>query len=397
MQFVVDSNVTLTQHLFVDGNCLHWVSDIPDDVYHFSGAIKLNSHRCLDTLFKLENVNVPIIDQRYQNVLQTLLPSSSLEAIPNKHFLHPEHHKNRLKGIVSTIQGNLHKVEKKYYESTWVPSTQIFERLQAAYIDENRWSSLMNDECGNRAVVKTFYPTHDIARKVEYDRFGTRTGRLTVSYGPNILTLKRDLRNILKSRYKYGSICYYDFNALEVRCILYENGVVCESDDVYNDINVKLFKGMLDRDVVKAIIISKMYGSDVDLSQRLNIDTCSLRQIEAQIIDYMGLLRLYEKTKADFVKHGYIRNKFGRRIEITEPLDHVIANSYVQSSGVDVSLLGFSSLTNGDVLPHNSIPLFLLHDALLLDVEDITKLQKVVWMKIDGFEQQFPLKLREII
>ena len=61
------------------------------------------------------------------------------------------------------------------------------------------------------------------------------TGRMTITSGPNILTLKRGHRKILRSRYPGGKIVEIDIRAAEPRVVLALVGKKVEGD-VYTEI-----------------------------------------------------------------------------------------------------------------------------------------------------------------
>jgi hypothetical protein len=80
-----------------------------------------------------------------------------------------------------------------------------------------------------------------------------------------------------------------------------------------------------------------------------------------------------------------------------DKVDHLLVNSYAQSTGVDVSLLGFKSIV--DSLGSDGIrPLFVLHDALILDVrgDRFEDVQKITSVEIPSFSTKFPIKLDKL-
>jgi hypothetical protein len=65
----------------------------------------------------------------------------------------------------------------------------------------------------------------------------------------------------------------------------------------------------------------------------------------------------------------------------------------VQSTAVDVSLMGFTTLL--DTLPKSARPLFNLHDALIIDVmnKDLPDLLSLRTLTVPGYDQKFPVKV----
>jgi DNA polymerase I-like protein with 3'-5' exonuclease and polymerase domains len=116
-----------------------------------------------------------------------------------------------------------------------------------------------------------------------------------------------------------------------------------------------------------------------------------------QIEEYIDTRALIKRLKEEHKQTGYIKNRFGRLLTVDRPQDNIFVSYYAQSTGVDVSLMGFGNII--DSLGSEGIrPIFVLHDALILDVhpdrlEDVAKVCKV---KVPGYDQEFPLKIEEI-
>jgi hypothetical protein len=400
MRVALSASLLMTDKtlLINDDKTLSWVDDIPQDAWVFSGAPKPG--KCFDTLLKLNHLSVDAtIDSRYESVARTVLSGSMFATPPYALLMSQGHIKERIRKIVHQVVGYLGSIDTNYFDSTWVPATRVFDRLRPAKIDTTSWHGWMLREVGNKPIIKTFAPgTDDFAEPVEYDRFGTRTGRLTVKSGPNILTLRKDARNMITSRYQNGSIIFYDFSGQEARVVLYEAGRRCEELDLYGMMTRQLFDNQIERNVVKQAVLSELYGQGhAALGKRLGIAGEALTAFIKRIRTYFHFGKLQRHVKGGFIANGYVTNRFGRKITIDEPLDNIIFNSYVQSTAADVALLGFDCLCES-VLPQytNFTPLFLLHDALIIDVEDASKLPEVAWIKVPGYVQRWPVKLEHM-
>jgi hypothetical protein len=236
------------------------------------------------------------------------------------------------------------------------------------------------------------------ALPVCYDRFKTLTGRLTVSSGPQILTLKREHRSIIKSAYgDDGIVVAFDFAALEARILLYEYGRKCDDVDLYGVIASDLGH---DRKAIKGAVISELYGSSKwALGKHLGIEGKELNMFVKNVKAYFNTGELLERVKQQFVATGKVINRYGRPINIDEPLDHIFISYYGQSTGVDVTMLGFKQVL--DILVKKAPktrPIFLLHDAILLDVhkEELTEVAKIKHVRVPGYVQKFPLRLEKL-
>ena len=82
-----------------------------------------------------------------------------------------------------------------------------------------------------------------------------------------------------------------------------------------------------------------------------------------------GLSKFLEISK-NIDSIGIRRNYFGRPIwNGWEDKDHILINNYIQSSAVDIALTYFTELTK-EVNTNLSVPLYILHDAIIFDVSD---------------------------
>lgn len=401
--FCIDSRIIGTEKHFVcSGSGYSWVNNVPNSTWHLSGQIKPNSDWCLDTVFKLSNEN-PNLSPASNVVDSVNLVLSNHDVtsfnIPWRYFLSSNAHKTFIKNIVDQVSGSINRVSTKYYKETWVPGDDVLRSLVPAKIDIKKWQSLIDDHVGNVHVVKTFKPdVSGFAPPVTYNRFGTLTGRLTVSSGPNILTLKKELRNIIIPDEQDGCIMYVDFAALEARVLLYEAGKRCDAEDLYNSIAIELG---YDRKKIKAAVISELYGiSKYVLGQTLQVEEKELNKIVSRIKNYFSTEKLLKRIKEQFVKNGFITNRYGRPIVVDEPLDHIFINYYAQSTGVDVTLLGFSKIVNDLKInaPHVK-PLYSLHDALLLYVPKIhiDYVESIKTINVPGYVQPYNLKVERLI
>jgi hypothetical protein len=324
-------------------------------------------------------------------MLRTLTAGSCVD-LPVSKLIPTTHYQKHIKKIVNDVRIALGSASQSYFRSVWLPSSATFQLLKPAHIDEEKFAAASKLET-NKHTVSTFLPDKFGCVSVpEYDRLNTRTGRLTVKTGPHILTLKRELRNIISS--KHGTIAYYDFAALETRIVMYEAGLRHPSVDVYEYLRQFLFQNKFPRDVVKRTIIAKMYGqSDVNLSLELGLNIEETNYLTSKIRCYLSMDALLQRVKADYVINGYIRNRYGRYVGITDPQEHILFNSYVQSTGVDVCLLGFRQLYDEVLAKNECRMLYFLHDAVVIDTPNIVDLPKVVWIKVPGYVQKYPLKL----
>lgn len=395
--FVVDKRILGTnKHLLVNGS-FTWIANVPEDTWHLSGELK-TSNKCLDTLFKLENVTVELNPpERYFNAMTTLLSSSGYWPPPWHDVMPPRVHRTFVETLIARVVEAFNRADQTFYRTVWVPGNAVFGSLQRAVIDEEKRASYVRANEGNLAALESFRPDEQgFAPAVTYNRFGQRTGRPSVLTGPQILTLKREHRDILTSRWKgEGQIVMLDFSALEVRVILHEAGKFCKRADLYAELNDDLFAGRMPRDAVKGAVICDLYGqSKHALGNRLGIKGRHLDFFINKIRSHFETDKLLQRVKQQFVKEGSITNHYGRRVVIDSPLDHIIVNAYAQSTGADVVTLGFHEILKR-LHGRRVVPLFVLVDAIILDchLSELDAVREIDSVKVDGYDQVWPLKL----
>lgn len=392
VDIAIDACVLGTEkHLVRMGDGYSWRRDVPPGVWHLSGVRKPGD-RCLDTVLKLSHVNVDLSPPpQHVAAFRTL---SSTEHPPWQKVMHPRAHRGFVDALISQVDVATSDACFGYYTDTWVPEGDVLASLQQARVDVGRVCQLVDDDVGNKHVVASFMPNvNGCAFPIVYDRFATITGRLTVSSGPQILTLKRDYRDVVVPSAPGNKVVSLDFSALEVRVMLYDLGVECDNNDVYASFASEFG---LSRDDAKFAVISRLYDiGEHTLGARLNVAGDTLKDLVSRIDMRLNAETLLKRLRLEHATKGYITNKFGRRIVVDEPIDKIFKNYYAQSSGVDVALLGFSSIVAGLKRAAPGVrPLFVLHDALILDVpeQSIDAVEAIDYVNIVGFDRAFRVK-----
>ena len=111
---------------------------------------------------------------------------------------------------------------------------------------------------------------------------------------------------------------------------------------------------------------------------------------------------LANKLKREHQAKGRILNYYGRPLYFSRSDDHLLVSHYIQSTGVDVCLSGFSNVIEKIKRSKmRSVPIFLIHDALLLDVPDdelpmINELTHV-GSRVEKFDIDFPLNVSDAV
>jgi hypothetical protein len=386
--FCLDASLIGTEkHLFCREDGISWVDEVPAQTWHLSGHLK-NTDWCLDTLLKLNNITIDMQPpQQYVNMMKSIKSRTTpwSKVMPSAAF------RRHLEDLVALVGKTLPALNTSYFYTVWRAGNSLINSLQRANIDLDALEKHLNEDEVYAHMLKSFIPNDDgFATLVHYNRFNTITGRLTVDDGPRILTLKKTFRDVIAPSTVDGKIMMVDFAALEARILLYENGNSCDDIDLYG----KLAQNFgYSRKAVKGAVISKLYGSSKHaLGNALGIFNDELDTFIAKVDSQFDTRQLLSRLKSQFYKTGYIQNRHGRQILIDEPVDNIFISYYGQSTGVDVTMLGFNLLVKAlkKVAP-NVRPLFLLHDAIVLDVpkESIEIVNSVKTLKISGYDQQF--------
>lgn len=397
--FCIDSRVIGTsQHLVIDGTERTYVDDVPSGVWHLSGRQKDASDRCLDTLFALEKFAIELEpQQRYVDSYRTFVPDK-LWPPPWKSILSFDAHSCLLEGIVSKVVEYLPQCDSTFYKNTWGIQTTVFESLRRATVRENVFDALKKANPDN-VPLTSFAPNHrELAKKIVYDRTSTRTGRATVESGPQILTLRRDLRQVICPSGPERSIRAYDFKACEMHVLLYETGHPYVQGDLYEILGAQHLPGV-PRKVVKGAIISREYGQSPHVwGPELGLNREETNRVNDVLSHLFNNSLLLDRLRVEYAAKGFIRNRFGRKVAPSSGDDYILKNAYAQSTGVDVATLGFAAMLNGferlDVHP-----LFLIHDCIVIDAPNstLTQLSRLNKVRVRGYDQCFNISFDDIV
>lgn len=380
-------------HLLFDDRGYSWCTSPPTTAWHVSGSTKSESIRCLDTVFALERISVDLFPPaRWRSVANVVIGQQPVHTVPWKHVMPSREFTAFVRRLVGDIRSATANVFTSYYSDTWVPASRVFSSLRRMNIDAAKLATMVD---GNAPALASLVPEIDgLAHPIVYDRMRTCTGRLVVSSGPQVLTLAKRHREAIVPSAPGRCICCADFAAMEARVFLYEAGHSCREVDMYAALMRDLFNNAVQRDAVKAAVLSELYGmSKHALGEKLGVEGSVLDEFVSTVKNYFNCRKLIERVKKQYIKHGFIRNRYGRRVDVEDPLDHILVNYYVQSTGCDVVLKGFASLLD-ELEPAGVKPLYLLHDAIFFDapIELVKNLGPVKWVKVKGYVQAFPVR-----
>lgn len=266
------------------------------------------------------------------------------------------------------------EMESTGYSETLIRGRSIFEELQPIRVDPVRVRSLV--ESGE--PLESFIPTSgNECERIRYTH-GTKTGRLRVESGPRVLTMSKQHRKVLTSRYPNGKIVSVDFVSLEPRLALFAVGKK-STGDVYDEISRLSGES---RAKTKIATLSFLYGAAAT-------DGVG-DKLKRYVREFFKVGELHRRIEECGGKNGY-----GRPLHVDE--DRLLIPHWVQSTAVDVCLLGFTGLS--EALGGIADPLFLVHDAMFLDVpaENMERLSGIIseGVMVSPYGR-FPLSLNEL-
>jgi hypothetical protein len=174
-----------------------------------------------------------------------------------------------------------------------------------------------------------------------YSRTGTKTGRLKVVSGPNVLTMQSDLRKGLVDGYSI------DFISMEPNLLLALQGQQPKVD-IYETIRKDLFKDEISRTKVKIATMASLYGSGRE------------DKIAKTISDYFGCEKMVSELESR-VAYDTIKNEYGRVLKLGGARGRHLLSLWLQSSAADAAIYGFNNFNNqNDIIPH-----WIIHDGLI--------------------------------
>lgn len=376
--------------LVVDDVGYRWSSRRPPECWAARGETRQDEEaNSLDELARLEAYHLPATPP--DPFVKSVASLSGGKRAMWSHALPRRVYKGFLDRLVAESTAFLEGADTSYYLGSWTPHRRVFSSLARMAAPD---PALFSPDA--EVDASSFRPRGGYCDRITYDRFGTRTGRLTVASGPTVLTLRKDLRKFLRSRHGgSGVLLQVDFSALEVRLLAADPTRSVPLGDPYQDLADEL--GM-ERPAAKLALISTTYGaSDRGLAAALGVDVQRARAVVEAIHRRHGVDALLSRLRAEHSRLGYVRNAYGRRVEVPDAADGMLLNSYLQSTGVDVALWGFLQVI--DRLPEgHGAPVALIHDAMVLDVtqELAGRIGGSLSVPVPGYEGKFPLKVEQL-
>lgn len=379
-----------------------------------------------DDIFKVygKHLHDPV-PEKYKRAMQAVLPHTSGSvpwnlAMPSEAFKAVEKSNNQQISLAYEEIGT----DLDYYKEIYSKTNSVFGYLHQAKVNfvKHKIYSLTPD--GQNALSSWKPDKYGYVPVPKYVLNESVTGRMKIKSGPNILLLPKKFRDILVSRWgNEGSIWYLDFTSLEPRVALSLKSYISSNSligcvplmdilnfsieeplpkDVYSLALKKLkLSTEVSREDIKQIVLSQLYGQ----SKSLTIEALEKHKVRdpdevvEMVNDFFGIDDLRQYVTQEYLKTGsrYLTTFYRRHLTPEDGNTHALLNYYIQSTAVDVALLGFQRILDKLASVPNSssliAPLYLLHDGLILDVKNVAehlipKLCSLGSQDIPGFRKQ---------
>jgi len=345
---ICSSKTGLKKNLHVDTEAGSFVTS-----HDHSAWCVHKSTRSIDDIARLTGIKSPQVPEKFQNLSREISSRNPAWA----QMLPAEESKRYVSKLVDFVKKTWDS-SSEYERAIFPRGNDVLFSLEEMDIDEK----ILRETDDNSGVLDTFREG-GIPR---YDRFAAVTGRMSVAEGPDITRLRKDLRRIILPESETRGVYQIDMVALEPTLALLIDGQRCP-EDVYSHISEKVLGGQVARPEAKITTICAIYGiSALKLSQKLpkGVDA---KRVLGDVRSYLNIPRLLLKLRAES-SSGYIKNFYGRRISAQE--DSPLVNYYLQSTGVDASLLAFGEFDKmSEASGHKISKKGVIHDALVFTCE----------------------------
>jgi hypothetical protein len=217
MSILLHKNYLGTEaHMIISGDQVRWTSSINSDEHFVLGCEgRPNS---LEPLLRLYGIEIPdFVPERFRKSFREL---NGPTLIPWRFVLPKEVFKKNFREYVTDLAKIEGLFSESKYPSFFIDSNSLFPQLQRAKIDKVLLQKLIrtNDSHVLRHMLSG--SCDSLLNVPSYDRVSTKTGRLTIKAGPQVLTLKKEFRSIFAPKKANSKLFEIDFISLEPRVAL---------------------------------------------------------------------------------------------------------------------------------------------------------------------------------
>lgn len=355
MLVIKSKNFMTSSHLIYENGGFKWSSKVPENAIVSDLGV-----RSLEEIGKIFGQKIePLVPENYMNSARRLsvVPPWSLY-IGNKKFkMMVQDYVSQYENLIKTIDESMVDVHANisYFIENLMPANYDLSLLseQHSHIDSH---------------VKPFLK-NKVLQKPTYTRNKTRTGRLSVVKGPNVLTMHSSLRKGVKN----GFCC--DFVSIEPNVLLVSQGREPRVD-IYEHMRTELFSEDTSRAKVKIATMAALYG------------TGRTDKFASKVSDYFNLTKVIKELESQ-VFDDKIINLYGRVINLDGARDKHLLALWLQSSAADAAILGFYNFSKlVSIVPH-----WIIHDGLIFIYKQ--NMQKVETLDV-GLKYDLPIKVEKL-
>lgn len=342
-------------NLSCDKDKLVWTNDVPANGIFVEGTN--------GTFYEIANVMGHKVNKFIPEEYKVMAKSLKVSP-PWFHFIGKE----KFLGMVKVYREEYSRFIDNNEESNILIQIEISEFLKKMKPCKYDVSKVLLEKSKiNTHIVPFLYIDNLMAPS--YNRLRTKTGRLVVSGGPNVLTMNAEFRKGIVDGYNI------DFISMEPNFLLAIQDIE-PKDNLYETIIKDVFNGKLSRVKAKIAVMSALYGSNRNdknsklISEYFNIDSV-IKGLELQI------------------DGDSIKNVYGRKIELQGARGRHMLSLWLQSSASEAALLGFGKLERDyDINPH-----WIIHDGMMFTFNGDITLPKEIDV---GIKYPLPLKVEKI-
>tara|TARA_B100001094_G_scaffold311777_1_gene347750 strand:+ start:290 stop:1486 length:1197 start_codon:yes stop_codon:yes gene_type:complete len=366
----------------------------PGDEYTFCFGTA-GDPKSIEGLLQLHDISVPrAIPEEY---LKSFEECGYEGDIPWSCVIPGPAYRSLVKQFLGDLQEALEVINSSSYSLFFSGSNSLFNMLRPARIDKSLCEVFLRE--GDNHVLKSILKMSDSNGFIPvptYNRVSTKTGRLVVKQGPQILTMKKEHRAVLRPSDPDKRLYEIDFTSLEPRVALNIASRECSSD-VYTSF-AKDSGLNVTRDVAKLAILCSLYGAGkyrLESVLRKDDSKVTASVLISAVRKYFAVDNL-SKALVEQASDGFITNYFARPIVVDESRSAVLVNNFLQSTASDIAICGFLDFCQ--VMKDLVRPLFVIHDALVFEASP-KHLDRITKYVDNGYESDllgnFPLKITE--
>lgn len=328
--------------------------------YHFVFSLE-DRFNDLEDLFAIMDKKISLDKISAYKKVQKTLKLTGHELIL---AMNPVDRNRIMSHIVREVQDLVSSEEDAKYIHYYLKQKFFLSSLSSPAVCTKTLNSIANDieHEATSLRVKDFGKD---ALKTKYKMSGTTTGRLTVTEGPNILTLPSSVRSSMKSRYEMGKVLQLDLISAEPYMALLYTGQV-PPDDIYQHVSEVILNNKVTRKQAKLVTLSALYGqSSRNLSKSLP-SSINARDVIENTKRYFRVQELKSGLKTD-LRNKNFRNVLGRPVKIDLDREDLLISYFLQSSVAECSIVAFDNFIKGTNL--EVVPYYVIHDALIFDAD----------------------------